>query len=65
MKKVTLFRGDGIGPEICESVKAVFDALKVDVEFEEFNVGENEYLRHGALIPQEAFDSIERNKVIL
>ena len=63
--KVTLFKGDGIGPEICESVKAVFQALNVGIEFEEFEVGEAEYLRHGALIPQVAFDSIDRNKILL
>lgn len=65
MRKVTLFKGDGIGPEICEAVKKVIAALSLDLEFEEFDVGENEYLRHGAFIPQAAFDSIERNKIIL
>ncbi|MBR3840347.1 MAG: isocitrate/isopropylmalate dehydrogenase family protein [Erysipelotrichales bacterium] len=65
MTKVTLFKGDGIGPEICESVVRIFDALKVDVEFEPFEVGEAEYYRNGALIPNAAFDSIERNKIIL
>lgn len=65
MKKVTLFKGDGIGPEICAQVKRVIEASQAAVEFEEFNVGEAEYYAHGALIPQAAFDSIERNKVIL
>lgn len=65
MKKVTLFKGDGIGPEICASVKKVIEASRADIEFEEFNVGEAEYNAHGALIPQEAFDSIEKNHVIL
>ena len=65
MKKVTLFKGDGIGPEICAQVKRVIEASQAAIEFEEFNVGEAEYYAHGALIPQAAFDSIERNKVIL
>lgn len=65
MKTITLFRGDGIGPEICESVKQVLNALKLDLKLEEFNVGEAEYERNGALIPQAAFDSIEKNKIIL
>ena len=65
MRKVTLFKGDGIGPEICESVKAIVNHLNLDIEFEEFNVGEAEYFRNGALIPEAAFDSIERNKIIL
>lgn len=65
MRKVTLFKGNGIGPEICESVKAIVNHLNLDIEFEEFNVGEAEYFRNGALIPEAAFDSIERNKIIL
>lgn len=65
MRKVTLFKGDGIGPEICACVKRVLETLNLDIEFEEFEVGEAEYLRNGALIPQAAFDSIERNKIVL
>ncbi len=65
MKKVTLFKGDGIGPEICACVVRVLDALNLDIEFEAFEVGEAEYNRNGALIPQAAFESIERNKIVL
>lgn len=65
MKKVTLFKGDGIGPEICEQVVRILDTLKLDLEFEPFEVGAAEYERNGALIPAAAFESIEQNKVIL
>lgn len=65
MRKVTLFRGDGIGPEICEATKKVLQACKAEIEFEEFDVGANEYERHGKLISDEAYESIERNKIVL
>lgn len=39
MKKVVLIPGDGIGPEIVESVKKVFKAAAVQVEWEEMNAG--------------------------
>lgn len=65
MRKVTLFKGDGIGPEICASVVRIIDALNLDIEFEAFEVGEAEYNRNGALIPAAAFESIERNKIVL
>lgn len=65
MRKVTVFKGDGIGPEIVREVRRVLDALHLDIEFEEFDVGEAEYLAHGALIPEAAFKSIERNKILL
>lgn len=65
MKKVTLFKGDGIGPEICDQVVRIINTLNLPLEFEPFEVGAAEYERHGALIPAAAFESIERNKVIL
>ena len=56
MKKVTLFKGDGIGPEICDQVVRIIDSLNLPLEFEPFEVGAAEYERHGALIPAAAFD---------
>lgn len=64
-KAITLMKGDGIGPEICDAVMRILSAAEADVEFECFEVGEAEYLRNGELIPQEAFESFERNKVML
>lgn len=65
MKTITVFKGDGIGPEITDAVIWVLDAAGAQLEYEVFNVGEAEYESHGALIPQEAFESVERNKVFL
>ena len=63
--KITVFKGDGIGPEITDAVLAILDAAGAGLEYEIFNVGEAEYEAHGALIPEEAFASFERNKVLL
>ncbi|OON86239.1 isocitrate dehydrogenase [Oribacterium sp. C9] len=65
VKTVTFFRGDGIGPEISDSVFAIFQAAHAPVKFEIFNVGEAEYNRNGKLIPDEAFASFEKTKVLL
>ncbi|MEG0823460.1 MAG: isocitrate/isopropylmalate dehydrogenase family protein [Erysipelotrichaceae bacterium] len=65
MTKVTLFKGDGIGPEICTQVIRVLEHMNVDIEFEEFEVGALAYEKTGKLIPDEAFESIERNKIML
>lgn len=64
-KTITVFKGDGIGPEITDAVIRVLDAAGAQLEYEIFNVGAAEYEAHGALIPQAAFDSVERNKVFL
>jgi isocitrate dehydrogenase (NAD+) len=59
--QVTLVPGDGIGNELADSVKAVFDAIKVPITFDEVDVkGETEGKDEKFL---EAMDSLTRNKV--
>lgn len=61
---VTLIPGDGIGPEISASVKKIFAAAKVPIEWEEVNV--TPILKDGkTAIPEEALESIRRNKLAL
>jgi isocitrate dehydrogenase (NAD+) len=63
--KVTLIIGDGIGPEIVESVKKIFTAAGAPVEWEEDNAGETTLRERGELIPVSLLESIQRNKVCL
>lgn len=63
--KITLFKGDGIGPEITEQVIRVLEALNLPLEFEEYEIGQISYEKTGTLIPDEAIESIKRNKVAL
>lgn len=63
--KITLFKGDGIGPEITDEVLRVLNALNLPLEFEEFDIGQTIYDKTGVLIPDEAIESIKRNKVAL
>lgn len=62
---VTVFRGDGIGPELTDSVIGILRAADAPLVFEVFNVGEKELERGGKLIPDAAFVSFEKNKVLL
>lgn len=64
-QQITVFKGDGIGPEIVDAVLQILKAAKADVTFECFEVGEAEYERNGKLIPDEAFASFEKTKVLL
>lgn len=64
-KTITVMKGDGIGPEICDAVMRILAAAKADVAFECFEVGEAEFQRSGELIPKEAYESFERNRVML
>lgn len=65
MKTITVFKGDGIGPEICDAVLKILEAAKAPITYECFEVGEAEYHRNGKLIPDEAFASFEKNKILL
>ena len=65
MHKITLIPGDGIGPEVTESARKVVEATGLPVEWEVVNAGEAVYKETGVLVPDEVFESIERNKIAL
>ncbi|MCH4166446.1 MAG: isocitrate/isopropylmalate dehydrogenase family protein [Megasphaera sp.] len=65
MKTITVFKGDGIGPEITDAVIDILKAANAPLDYEFFNVGAAEYERHGALIPEEAFHSFEKTHLLL
>lgn len=64
-RTITVFKGDGIGPEIVDAVLKILKAAKADLAYECFEVGEAEYERNGKLIPDAAFASFEKNRVLL
>ena len=64
-KTITVFKGDGIGPEITDCVLDILKAAGAELDYEVYNVGEAEWKRNGALIPEEAYASFDRNKVLL
>ena len=63
--KITLIRGDGIGPEITAAMEKVVAALGIDLEFEEINAGLSVFEEEGVYIPQRLFDSIKANKIAI
>ncbi|MEG0169327.1 isocitrate/isopropylmalate dehydrogenase family protein [Anaerorhabdus sp.] len=65
MKTITLFEGDGIGPEITSSVIEILNACHLPLEFEKYDIGQTAYEKCGELIPNDSIESIKRNKVAL
>lgn len=63
--KITLIPGDGIGPEITESARNIVDALDIGIEWEVVEAGEAVFNQTGTLIPDNVYESIEKNKVVL
>lgn len=66
MKKITVAKGDGIGPEIMEATLRVLHAAGARIEVEEIEVGERVYRAgNSSGIAPEAWSVIRRNKVFL
>lgn len=63
--KVTLFPGDGIGPEISQAVIDIFSAAQVPIEWEFHQIHNRAVTAAGDLIGPEAIDSIKRNTYAL
>ena len=66
MKKITVAKGDGIGPEIMAAVLDILQAAGARIEIEEIEVGEKVYLAGNTSgISRDSWDVIRRNKVFL
>jgi isocitrate dehydrogenase len=66
MTKITVAKGDGIGPEIMDATLAIILAAGAKIEVEHVEVGEKVYLAgNTAGIAPESWDIIRRNKIFL
>jgi len=64
--RITVARGDGIGPEIMDATLEILFAAGANIEIDEIEVGEKVYLAgNTAGITKEAIDTIRKNKVFL
>ena len=65
MKKITVIRGDGIGPEVIDAALLVLEASEAKLKFEFVNAGESVMKEYGTPLPDEVIESIKKNKVAL
>ncbi|HAE13843.1 MAG: NADP-dependent isocitrate dehydrogenase [Chitinophagales bacterium] len=66
MHKITIAKGDGIGPEIMEATLDILRSAGAPLAFEEIEIGEKVYLSGNTSgISTEAWDTIRHNKVFL
>ncbi|MEY5052472.1 MAG: hypothetical protein RIS78_1025, partial [Bacteroidota bacterium] len=64
--RITVAKGDGIGPEIMDATLAILEAAGAGLSYDFIEVGEKVYLSgNTAGISSEAWDTIRRNKVFL
>lgn len=65
MKKVTLIKGDGIGPEISEAVLRIIKAAGAEIDWDVQTAGTEVIKTEGVPLPQRVIDSVKLNKVAL
>ncbi len=65
MKRITLIKGDGIGPEVVKATVRVIEAAGTQIEWDEVDAGEMALRKSGTVLPSNVIDSIKRNKVAL
>lgn len=64
--RVTIARGDGIGPEIMDATLRILAAAGAPLEYDEIELGERVYRAgHSSGIEAKSWDSIRRNRVLL
>ena len=65
MKRVTLIKGDGIGPEISDAVVRIIEAAGVEIDWDVQTAGADVAETEGSPLPQRVIDSVKANKVAL
>ncbi len=63
--RVTLIRGDGIGPEVADATRLVLDAAHGDIEWVEAFAGATALESGGALLPEATLEAIRACRVAL
>jgi isocitrate dehydrogenase (NAD+) len=63
--KVTFIPGDGIGPEVAEATRRVLDATGVKFQWDTVIIGSQAQDKFGTPLPDQALQSIRKNKVAL
>ena len=64
-QKITIIKGDGIGPEIMDATLEVLAAVGADFEYDFKSAGLGALEAEGELLPAETLDNISANKICL
>ncbi|GAB4168922.1 MAG: isocitrate dehydrogenase (NAD(+)) [Calditrichia bacterium] len=63
--KITLLKGDGIGPEVSNSVVDIIEATGVKIDWDVMPAGGEIVTRYGTPLPEETIENIKENKIAL
>ena len=64
--RITIARGDGIGPNIMKSTLSILEAAGAQLDYDEIEIGENLYLKgYTSGISDSSWDTLRKNKIFL
>lgn len=63
--KISVIKGDGIGPSLVDATIQVFDKLKLDFEYDFIEAGITAFEKYGDLLPEKTLQSIAQNKIAI
>ena len=64
-QRITVIRGDGIGPDIIDATIKILEKVGCDFVYDYADAGLMALENHGELLPQDTLDLIAKNKVAL
>ncbi len=65
MKRLTVIPGDGIGPEVMNSVIEVLQSVQAPFEYDFQDAGEVALRKHGSLLPDSTIKAIEKTQLAI
>ena len=65
MHNITLINGDGIGPEISDSVVKIIEKSGLEIDWDVQTAGSDVIEKEGTPLPERVLDSVKKNKVAL
>lgn len=63
--RITLIRGDGVGPELAEAAKRCIDALGIGLAWDMVDAGSEVMEKEGTPLPDRVIASVKKNKFAL
>ncbi len=63
-QQIAVIAGDGVGREVIPAGVRILSHLRPDLEFVEFDWGSDRYLRTGAMMPDDALDTLARHDAV-
>jgi tartrate dehydrogenase/decarboxylase/D-malate dehydrogenase len=56
--RIAVLAGDGVGPEVVDEARRCVDELGLEIEWADLDWGSDHWLRHGAMMPEDAIDRL-------